>query len=32
MGIPTNYHITTEKRPFYATKDGKGRPLKGVLA
>ena len=32
MGIPTDYHITTEKRPFYATKDGKGRPLKGVLA
>jgi len=32
MGIPADYHITTEKRPFYATKDGKGRPLKGVLA
>ena len=32
MGIPTNYHITPEKRPVYATKDGKGRPLKGVLA
>jgi len=32
MGIPTDYHTTTEKRPFYATKDGKGRPLKRVLA
>ena len=32
MGVPTDYHVTVEQRPFYATKDGKGRPLRGVIA
>jgi len=32
MGIPPTYNVTVEQRPFYATKDGKGRPLRGVLA
>ena len=32
MGIPPTYNVTVERRPFYATKDGKGRPLHGVLA
>jgi len=32
MGIPPSYNVTVEQRPFYATKDGKGRPLRGVLA
>lgn len=32
MGIPPTYNVTVEQRPFYATKDGKGRPLHGVLA
>ena len=32
MGIPTDYHVNVEQRPFYATKDGKGRPLGGVIA
>ena len=32
MGIPTDYHVNVEQRPFYATKDGKGHPLRGVIA
>jgi len=32
MGIPPTHHVTVEQRPFFATKDGKGRPLRGVLA
>ncbi|MBR89746.1 MAG: hypothetical protein CMO66_00515 [Verrucomicrobiales bacterium] len=32
MGIPPTHHVTAEQRPFYATKDGKGKPLPGVLA
>jgi len=32
MGIPPTHHVTVEKRPFYATKDGKGKPLRGILA
>ena len=32
MGVPTDHHVTVEQRPFYATKDGKGCPLRGVIA
>ena len=32
MGIPPTYNVNVEQRPFYATKDGKGQPLRGVLA
>jgi len=32
MGIPPTHHVTVEQRPFYATKDGKGKPLRGILA
>ena len=32
MGVPTDYHVTVEQRPFYATKDGKGRPLHGIIS
>lgn len=31
MGISPKYHATVEKRPFYATKDGKGAVVDGVL-
>ena len=27
MGIPANYGAFVEKRPFYVTKDGKGKPV-----
>ncbi len=27
MGIPANFGALVEKRPFYATKDGKGKPV-----
>jgi hypothetical protein len=32
MGISPKYHATVEKRPFYVTKDGKGRAVRGVMA
>jgi len=32
MGIAPTYKVNVEQRPFYATKDGKGQPLHGVLA
>ena len=32
MGIPPTHHVTVEQRPFYTTKDGKGKPLRGILA
>jgi hypothetical protein len=32
LGIPPTYHLETEKRPFYITKDGKGRPIQAVFS
>jgi len=32
MGVPPDYRVTFEQRPFYATKDGQGRPLRGIIA
>ena len=32
LGISPRYGVTTEERPFYVTKDGKGKPVKGVIA
>ena len=32
MGVPVDYRVTFEQRPFYATKDGQGRPLRGIIA
>ena len=32
LGIPADHNYEIEKRPFYATKDGKGQVLRGVLA
>ena len=32
MGIPADHHYVTEGRPFYVTKDGKGRPIDDLLA
>ena len=32
MGVAPDYHIEVEKRPFYATKDGHGRPIMELLA
>jgi len=32
LGIPPTYHLETEKRPFYVTKDGKGRPIDAVFS
>ena len=31
LGIPPNTHAIIEKRPFYVTKDGKGKPVQGLL-
>lgn len=32
MGIAPDYKATVEKRPFYVTKDGKGRPVDDIIA
>jgi arylsulfatase A-like enzyme len=32
LGIPEDTQYEVEKRPFYTTPDGKGKPLKDVLA
>jgi hypothetical protein len=32
MGIPANSSFVTEGRPFYVTKDGKGRAVEALLA
>lgn len=32
LGIPVDHHYVTEGRPFYATKDGKGRAVDALLA
>lgn len=32
MGIPADTAVVTEGRPFYVTKDGKGRAVPGLLA
>jgi hypothetical protein len=31
MGIPPDLAYEVEKRPFYVTKDGKGRPVTGLF-
>jgi arylsulfatase A-like enzyme len=32
LGIPPDHSYVTEGRPFYVTKDGKGRPVSALLA
>jgi len=32
LGIPEDTHYEIEKRPFYTTPDGKGKPVLGLLA
>jgi hypothetical protein len=32
LGIPANHSYLTESRPFYVTKDGKGRAIDALLA
>ena len=32
LGIPPDWSYETEGRPFYVTKDGKGRPIDALLA
>jgi hypothetical protein len=32
LGIPANHHYVTEGRPFYVTKDGKGKPIDALLS
>jgi hypothetical protein len=32
LGIPANHNYVTEGRPFYVTKDGKGKPIDAMLA
>ena len=32
MGISPRHSMDIERRPFYVTKDGKGKPIKGVFA
>ena len=32
LGIPPDHHYVTEGRPFYVTKDAKGKPIEAVLA
>ena len=31
MGIPANYRVEVEKRPFYVTQDGKGTAIEDLL-
>ena len=31
LGIPADTHYLTEGRPFYVTKDGKGKAIEGLL-
>jgi hypothetical protein len=31
MGIPANHNYVTEGRPFYVTKDGKGKAVDGMF-
>jgi hypothetical protein len=32
MGIPADYHVNIEKRPFYVTVDGKGKAVKDIIS
>jgi hypothetical protein len=32
LGIPADHHYVTEGRPFYVTKDGKGKAIEAMLA
>ena len=32
MGIPADHRAVVEQRPFYVTKDGKGRPVESLFA
>jgi hypothetical protein len=32
LGVSPRYGVVTEERPFYVTKDGKGKPVTGVIA
>ncbi len=32
LGIPEDTHYEIEKRPFYTTPDGKGKPVLDLLA
>jgi hypothetical protein len=32
MGIPADHNYVTEGRPFYVTKDGKGKAIEGMFA
>ncbi len=32
LGISPRYGVVTEERPFYVTKDGKGKPVQAVIA
>ena len=32
LGIPADHHYVTEGRPFYVTKDGKGKAIDALLA
>jgi hypothetical protein len=32
LGIPANHHYVTEGRPFYVTKDGKGKAIDAMFA
>jgi hypothetical protein len=32
MGISPRYQLEIEQRPFYVTKDGKGKPITALMA
>lgn len=32
LGIPANYGVYVQQRPFYATKDGVGKPVEALLS
>jgi hypothetical protein len=32
LGIPANHGYVVEQRPFYVTKDGKGRAVRELLS
>src|SRR5262249_40869916 len=32
LGMPSDYNVEVEQRPFYVTKDGRGEPRRGLLS
>jgi hypothetical protein len=32
LGIPADYQVDVEQRPFYVTKDGRGEPRRDLVS